>query len=94
MKINNIIKSIALSIAALAVGFIAISLPFNLFSTLSSDAMHIIFISELILYFAIGMIFLVFKDKQKQEKVKMQKRHEQRSQKIEQVKREWIDIAA
>ena len=94
MKTTNILKSIALSVAALFFGFIAISLPFNLFNTLSSDAMHIVFISEIIIYFAIGMLFLVFKDKKKQEEIKMQKRHELRNQKIEQVKRDWIDVAA
>ena len=94
MKTNKIIKSIILSIASLAVGFIAISLPFNLFGTLTKDAMHLVFICEIIIYFSLAMIFLVAAEKKKQREIKNAKRHEMRSRKIEQVRREWIDIAA
>ena len=94
MKGINILKSVALSAASLTVGFIAISFPFRLFDTLTGDAMHIVFISELIIYSLIGAIFLVVKDKRKQEKIKKERRHELRRKKIEQVKRDWIDIAA
>ena len=91
---NNLLKSALLTLVSLAVGLIAIALPFNLFSTLTSDAMHIIFISEIIIYFSVAMIFLAISDKKKQEKIKLEKRHEERKQKIERVKRDWIDIAA
>ena len=91
---NNLLKSALLTLVSLAVGFIAIALPFNLFSTLTSDAMHIIFINEIIIYFSVAMIFLAISDKKKQEKIKLEKRHEERKQKIERVKRDWIDIAA
>ena len=94
MKGINILKSAALSIASLTVGFIAISFPFRLFDTLTGDAMHIIFISEILIYSLIGALFLVVKEKKKQEEIKNEKRHELRRKKIEQVKRDWIDIAA
>ena len=94
MKKNNILKSIALSIASLAVGFFAISFPFNLFGTLTKDAMHLVFISEIIIYFGLAMIAIVVAEKKKQQRVKNEQRHEERCRKIEQVKREWIDIAA
>ncbi|MBE6741997.1 MAG: hypothetical protein E7570_06790 [Ruminococcaceae bacterium] len=91
---NTIIKSMLLSIASLITGFVAIALPFNLFKTLSDEAMQIVFISEIIIYFVIGMIFLAVCEKRKQEKIKNAKRHEERKCKIERVRREWIDIAA
>ena len=94
MRRNNILKSIALSIAALAVGFFAISLPFNLFDMLTKDAMHIVFISEIVIYFAVAMVYLALVDKKKQEEIKEEKRLSERNRKIERVQREWIDIAA
>ena len=92
MKRNNILKSILLSVASLAVGFLAISFPFNLFGTLTKDAMHLVFISEIVIYFGLAMILLVVSEKNKQKR--NEQRHEERCRKIEQVKREWIDIAA
>lgn len=94
MKGINILKSIALFTASLTVGFIAISFPFNLFNTLTADEMHIIFISEIIIYSLIGAIFLVVKDKKKQQEIKNKKRREIRKKKLEQVQRDWIDLAA
>ena len=94
MKINKILKSIAISFLSLVSGYWAISFPFNLFGTLTKDAMHLVFIAEIIIYFVIAMIFLVIADKRKQEKIKFEQRHEERCRKIEQVKRDWYDIAA
>ena len=91
---NNILKSMLLTLASLTIGFAAIAFPFNLFKTLTSDAMHVIFISEIVIYFVLGLIFLALSDKRKQEKIKSERRHEERRQKIERVQREWIDIAA
>ncbi len=95
MKIkNNLLKSALLTLSSLAVGFAAIAFPFNLFSTLTSDAMHVVFISEIIIYFFVAMIFLVVADKKKQRRIKLEQRHEKRKAKIERVKTDWIDIAA
>ena len=95
MKRNNrIIKSALLTLASLIIGFIAIAVPFNLFYTLTSEAMHIVFIAEIIIYFLVSMFFLIAYDKKKQEKIKLENRHKERLQKIECVKRDWIDIAA
>ena len=91
---TSFIKSILLTIASLIIGFIAIAFPFNLFSALSSEAMHIVFISEIIIYFSISMVFLALKDRKAKEKEKLEKRHQQRREKIQRVKTDWIDIAA
>jgi len=91
---NNIIKSITLTLTSLAAGFIAITIPFNLIGTLSKEAMHIVFISEIVIYFSVAMIFLVASDKKKQQEIKSNERHKERRRKIEEVKKDWIDIAA
>ena len=93
-KRSNLIKGLVLSVISLAAGFFAISLPFNLISTLSKSAMEVIFLAEIIIYFGIGMIFLVIKDKKNQQRIKDEIRHTKRKEKIEAVKRDWIDIAA
>ncbi len=90
---NSLLRSILLTLASLTIGFIAIAFPFNLFKTLNGDAIHLVFIFEIILYFIISMIFLAVSDKRKQEKIKNERRHEERKLKIERVQREWIDIA-
>ena len=91
---NKILKSMVLTLTSVVIGFIAIALPFNLLGTLTNDAVHIVFISELVIYFIVALVFLAVSDKKKQEKIKIEKRHEQRREKIERVQREWIDIAA
>ena len=94
MKKRSIIKSLLLTTASLVIGFIAIAFPFNLFKTLTGEAMQVLFISEIVIYSIAALIFLVVSDKRKQERLKSEKRHEARRQKIEQFQREWIDIAA
>lgn len=91
---NKVLKGLLLSVLSLIAGYFAISLPFNLFGTLSSSAMHIVFITELAIYFAIGMIFLVAFEKSKEKKVKAEQRHIQRKKKIESVYNDWYNIAA
>ncbi|MBR3148859.1 MAG: hypothetical protein IKF64_01715 [Eubacterium sp.] len=91
---KKILKGILLSVSALAVGYFAIALPFNLFNTLSDRMMEIIFMSELIIYLIIGAIFLVAGEKKKQERIKAEERHVARREKIAQVQRDWYDLAA
>jgi uncharacterized membrane protein len=94
MKTNKLIKAILLSISSLIIGFIAMALPFHIFDTLSSSAMEILFITELIIYLAIGLTFLAIKDIKAQKRAKEKARHTKREREIEQVIDEWINIAA
>lgn len=89
-KKNTILKGLLLSVSALIIGFVAISLPFNLFSELSDAAMEIIFMTELIIYFFIGIIFLIVKDKKQQKKRKKVKRLAERQKRIKIVQDEWF----
>lgn len=91
---KKFIKGLLLSVSSLAVGFFAISLPFHLFDELSSSAMSIVFIAELIIYLAIGLGFLVVKEKRQQKKIKAQQRHIKRQQQIKDCCENWINIAA
>jgi uncharacterized membrane protein YraQ (UPF0718 family) len=91
---KKLFKSLGLSVSALAIGFIAISLPFHLFDELSNKAMNAVFITELIIYIAIGLIFAVIKDKKQQQKIKQAKRHIKKEQQIKDCQENWINIAA
>ena len=91
---KKFVKAILLSVAALAAGYLAISLPFNLFNTMSDRAMQGIFLGELIIYFVISLIFLVAHQRKKEEKMKAARRHLARREKIARVQSEWYDLAA
>lgn len=88
------IKGLLFTLSSLAAGFIAISLPFKLFEELSTDGMHLLFISEIIIYFVTGMVFLLIAEHKKQCKAKSKERHIERNRKIKQVQEEWMNIAA
>lgn len=88
------VKAILLSLAALAVGYFAISLPFNLFDTLSDSMMEVIFMAEIIIYMIIGAAFIIANEKKKKERAKAQQRHEARREKIARVQHDWYDLAA
>lgn len=94
MNTKNLLKGIILTIVSLAGGFIALSVPFRIFSTLSSDGVRIMFIVEIAVYFALGMIFLVIKDNKEQKKRKQKQQHLARQEKINRVVDEWYNIAA
>ncbi|MFR5877027.1 MAG: hypothetical protein ACLUFN_11125 [Eubacterium sp.] len=91
---KKFLKGLALSMTALIVGFFAISLPFHLFDELSQGAMSVVFIAEIIIYLAIGLGFLVIKDKKQQQKIKAEKRRIKRMQQIKEYQENWINIAA
>ena len=91
---KKILKGLALSVAALAVGYVAISLPFSLFNTLSDRMMEIIFMAEIVLYLITGAIFLIASEKKKEERIKSDARHTARREKIAQVQRDWYNLAA
>ena len=48
-----------ISIAAIIVGYWAMAFPFHLFSNLTGIQMRIIFIAEIIIYFAIFSAFFI-----------------------------------
>ena len=82
-NISRFIKSLLLSLSALIVGFCAISFPFQLFDTLTPREMRIVFISEIVIYFATAMIFLLIKEsKQEKRQKKQQKRESLEKQQI------------
>ncbi len=91
---KKIVKGFVLSVLSLAVGYAAISLPFRLFDSLNSGMMQKVFIGELLIYLAVGMVFLVFQQRKKEARVKSEQRHIERREKIERVKTDWYDLAA
>ena len=94
MNTKNLLKGIILTIVSLAGGFFALSVPFRIFSTLSGDGVRILFVTEIVVYFAVGMIFLVVKDNKEQKKRKQKQQQLARQEKIDRVRDEWYNIAA
>lgn len=72
-SINNILKSVLVSLTTLIVGFVAISLPFNLFNTLTEKEMRIIFLCEIIIYSVMFALFFVVKERSEEKKKQKQK---------------------
>lgn len=94
MNKNNILKGIMLTLSALIVGFIAISLPFKLFDELTSSQMTILFATEIIVYFLLGAIYLIAKDIKAQKVERKQIRAERKKAEIKQFQTEWLDLIA
>lgn len=90
----NFVKGLLLSVLSLAAGFVAITLPFKLFSHLTGDALHLLFFIEIAIYLIVGSIFLIIAERKKQQKMKSKQRHIERSKKIKKVQEEWINLAA
>ncbi len=93
-KTKKVLKGILMSALTIAAGFLALALPFKMFTGLSSRDMQILFIAELVVYFVLGMIYLIFKDRNEAEKVKNEERRTARREKFEQAQREYYDLAA
>lgn len=72
-SLKQIIKQVVVSLLTLIVGFISMTIPFNLLNTLPSNIMQIIFISEIILYAILFSLFFIIKEKHEKEKIKKQK---------------------
>ena len=75
--LNNAI----ISITGIIVGYFAISLPFHLFDQLTGIQMRIIFVAEIIIYFAIFSAFFLIKEKKencRKKEQEYQKRHNER----------------
>ncbi len=93
-KIKAIIKGILMSLITLAAGFAALALPFRLFTALSPEGMHILFVTEITVYLVTGAVFLIIKGKNDKEKEKNEQRRIERRAKFEQAQREYYDLAA
>lgn len=94
MKKNDVLKGVAISAISLVIGFIAISVPFKLFSELSNTQMTILFSTELAVYTILGLIFLITKELQSQKKAKVKHRLEKREAQVKKLQSEWLDLAA
>ncbi|MDE5670512.1 MAG: hypothetical protein K2I14_03490 [Eubacterium sp.] len=73
-----------ISIAAIIVGYGAMTLPFHLFSNLTGIQMRIIFIAEILIYFAVFSAFFLIKENKENRRKKeqsFQKRHNERMSK-------------
>lgn len=62
-KVLNILKWLLFSIVTVVVGYIAIAVPFNLFSTLTTVQHHILFTVEMAVYFVCFMAALFFHER-------------------------------
>ena len=93
-KTKTIIKGILMSAITLGVGFLALALPFRMFTELSRSEMHILFIAELAVYFVMGIAFLIFRDKKETEKARNEERRLARREKFKKAQEEYYDLAA
>ncbi|MCI9641896.1 MAG: hypothetical protein HFJ98_03790 [Eubacterium sp.] len=78
---KKFLSNAIISIAAIAVGYGAISLPFHLFDNLTGIQMRIIFIAEILIYFAIFSAFFLIREHKencRKKEQNFQKRHNER----------------
>ena len=94
MNKENILKGILLSLSAIIIGFLAITIPFKLFGELTSTQMTTLFVTEIIIYFSASMIYLVTRDIKAEKKQKQTVRTERKRAEIKQMQTEWLDLIA
>ena len=90
----KVLKAIIYSVLTLAGGFAAIAVPFNLISTFKSEGLHIVFITELAIYFALGIIFLIAKEKKELKAKREKERRLERRAKFIKAQEEYYNLAA
>ena len=71
-----------ISIAGIIVGYFAISLPFHLFDQLTGIQMRMIFVAEIIIYFAIFSAFFLIKEQKQNYRKKEQEYQKRRNERI------------
>lgn len=91
---KRILKGLILSLSALTVAFLAIALPFRLFGTIEGAQLRAIFLSEIAIYFVLGMIFIVLKERKKAEKEKAEIKRIKRRERFQQAQEEYYNLAA
>ncbi len=87
-------KGLLMSVLALAVGFLALAFPFHLFDELSSTGIQVLFISEIVIYLTLGMLFLVAKQKKADRKAKEKERIISRREKFKKAQEKYYSLAA
>ena len=98
---KKVISTLIISAAAILVGYGAMALPFHLFTNLTGMQMRILFVAEIIIYFAIFSAFFLIKEskieKRKKERA-LQERHNRRVSKrqneLKGIKISSFDLAA
>lgn len=94
MNIKKIIKWLLISFVTLAVGYLAIVVPFNLVSSASSLSAGIIFAVELGIYLFVGAVFILALDRKEERAKKEKARHCKRTEKRKQAQEEYYSLAA
>lgn len=94
MNRKNILKGIALSISALVIGFLAMAIPFQLFYRLSGLEMNILFTIELAVYFVLGIVFLLAKDKKNQRRERARELEKRHCERVKKHSESRLDFAA
>ena len=91
---KKILKGSLMSLSALVIGFLALALPFHLFSELNENGMRIFFIAEILIYFFLGMLFLFSKQKKAEKRAKEKERIINRREKFNKAQEEYYSLAA
>ena len=94
MNIKKIIKWLLISFVTLAVGYLAIAVPFNLVSSASSLNAGIIFAIELGIYLFVGAVFILAIDRKEERAKKEKARQCKRIEKRKQAQEEYYSLAA
>lgn len=93
-KLKNFLYGLFLSTISLAVCFLALAIPFQLFNEISGFGIKLLFLCEIIVYSVIALICLVVKEKNNQKKEKQKQKRIKRDEKIKKMQEEWLNIAA
>lgn len=98
---KKFVSNALISIAAILVGYGALSFPFHLFSNLTGIQMRIIFIAEILIYFSIFSAFFLIKEHRencRRKEQAFQKRHNERvnerKQTVKGIRINGYDLAA
>lgn len=98
---KKFLSNIIISAAAILVGYGAMVLPFHLFSNLTGMQMRMIFIAEVLIYFAIFSAFFLIrehKESRRKKEQELQQRHNERIKKrnraVKGIKVNHYDLAA
>ena len=94
MNIKKIFKGLVISFLSLGIGYIAIGVPFNLFTSLSPENVRLIFIVELAIYLVIGAVCIIFLDRKEAKAKKEKARKIQRLEKRKEAQEEYYSLVA
>ena len=89
---KNFLVKAFISVAALAVGFGAMVIPFQLFNNLTPAQMRILFFAEIIVYFSIVSAFFLVKEAKEERKKKAAEFEERHARRVAKRKNELKGI--